>query len=360
MNKEKKKNGFFLTEKDKLLITNYSLFQKSNKLKFKYFKYIKIKILLFIIVFFFVTFNKSRFIYHNLNYINIAMSLNDNYIYIIMVSITSILLNSNNNTFIQFHLLIGNDVKIENQNKITSLKRLNHNSNFTFYNVGNIFNGWKHMRKGITVATFYRSIVGELIKNVDKIIYLDGDTLTYGDLSEMYQLNMQNLYFRGIKEIVRNKYLGEGKDVSKFICAGVMLINLKLIREDHLFDTFKNYYLKFYNKKIYYDDQYIINVLFINKINFLPPKFGIWFMTQQYIKKYESLKPLIYSRDDLINANNKPIIRHLWGTTKEGFYLARKPWNLNKDCQIKKDWQYYANKTGYYSSICEIYKTVCN
>jgi lipopolysaccharide biosynthesis glycosyltransferase len=170
------------------------------------------------------------------------MSLNDNYIYIIMVSITSILLNSNNNTFIQFHLLIGNDVKIENQNKITSLKRLNHNSNFTFYNVGNIFNGWKHMRKGITVATFYRSIVGELIKNVDKIIYLDGDTLTYGDLSEMYQLNMHNLYFRGIKEIVRNKYLGEGKDVSKFICAGVMLINLKLIREDHLFDTFKNYY----------------------------------------------------------------------------------------------------------------------
>jgi lipopolysaccharide biosynthesis glycosyltransferase len=244
MNKEKKKNGFFLTEKDKLLITNYSLFQKSNKLKFKYFKYIKIKILLFIIVFFFVTFNKSRFIYHNLNYINIAMSLNDNYIYIIMVSITSILLNSNNNTFIQFHILIGNDVKIENQNKITSLKRLNHNSNFTFYNVGNIFNGWKHMRKGITVATFYRSIVGEfkIIKNVDKIIYLDGDTLTYGDLSEMYQLNMHNLYFRGIKEIVRNKYLGEGKDVSKFICAGVMLINLKLIREDHLFDTFKNYY----------------------------------------------------------------------------------------------------------------------
>jgi hypothetical protein len=83
-------------------------------------------------------------------------------------------------------------------------------------------------------------------------------------------------------------------------------------------------------------------------------------MTQNYIKKYESLKSLIYSRNDLINANNKPIIRHLWGITKEGFYLARKPWNLNKDCQIKKDWQYYANKTGYYSSICEIYKTVCN
>ena len=360
MNKEKKKNGYYLIEKEKLLITNYSLFQKSNKLKFKSFKYIKIKFLSFIIVFYFLTFNKSIFIYHNLNHIHIAMSLNDNYIYIIMVSITSILLNSNNNTFIQFHLLIGNDVKIENQNKITSLKRLNHNSNFTFYNVGNIFNGWKIKRERITIATFYRSIVGELIKNVDKIIYLDGDTLTYGDLSEMYQLNMHNLYFRGIRELTSSKYVGEEIDKSKFICAGVMLINLKLIREDHLFDTFKNYYLKFYNKKIYYDDQYIINALFINKINFLPPKFGIWFMTQQYIKKYESLKPLIYSRNDLINANNKPIIRHLWGITKEGFFLTRKPWNLKKNCQIKKDWKYYANKTGYYSSICQIYKTVCN
>ena len=46
------------------------------------------------------------------------MSLNNNYTYPIMVSITSILLNSKKNTFIQFHILIGNDVEIENQNKI--------------------------------------------------------------------------------------------------------------------------------------------------------------------------------------------------------------------------------------------------
>jgi hypothetical protein len=108
------------------------------------------------------------------------------------------------------------------------------------------------------------------------------------------------------------------------------------------------------------NNQYIINALFINKINFLPPKFGIWFMTKNNIKQYKSLKPLIYSRNALINANNKPIIRHLWGITKEGFDLERKPWNLKENCQIKKDWQYYANKTGYYSSICEIYKNVCN
>jgi lipopolysaccharide biosynthesis glycosyltransferase len=68
------------------------------------------------------------------------MSLNNNYTYPIMVSITSILLNSNKNTFNQFHILIGNDIEIQNKNKILSLKNINNNTNFSFYNVGNNFN----------------------------------------------------------------------------------------------------------------------------------------------------------------------------------------------------------------------------
>ena len=75
---------------------------------------------------------------------------------------------------------------------------------------------------------------------MNKIIYLDGDTLTDGDISEMYQLNMDNIYFRGIRHIIPEGYETE-IDRSRFICAGVMLMNLKLIRENHIFDTFKNY-----------------------------------------------------------------------------------------------------------------------
>ena len=138
----------------------------------------------FLIIFFFILLFRRTYKYSDI--VNIAMSLNNNYTYPIMVSITSILSNLNKNTFIHFHLLIGNDFEIENQNKIKSLKSINNNSNFSFYNVGNNFNGWIHRRK--SCVSFYRIIIGELIKNVDKIIYLDGDTLIYGDISEMYQL----------------------------------------------------------------------------------------------------------------------------------------------------------------------------
>jgi lipopolysaccharide biosynthesis glycosyltransferase len=147
-----------------------------------------IKYIILVMIFYTLVFKRNNIIYENPSHIHIAMSLNNNYTYPIMVSITSILYNSNKNTFIEFHILIGNDVKIENQNKILSLKNLKNNTNFSFHNVGNNFNGWIHGKKKLTVASFYRSILAELIKNVDKIIYLDGDTLTYGDISEMYQL----------------------------------------------------------------------------------------------------------------------------------------------------------------------------
>ena len=70
-------------------------------------------------------------------------------------------------------------------------------------------------------------------------------------------------------------------------------------------------------------------------------------------------KHIIYTTQELRKANNKPIIRHLWGTTKEGLYLTDKPWLFNQDCKIKKEWEYYARKTGYYDSICKFFKKAC-
>ena len=169
---------------------------------------------------------------------------------------------------------------------------------------------------------------------------------------------MTNIYFRGIREILPNGYYDE-INKTKFICAGVMLMNLKLIRENKVFNIFKNYYFKFYSKKIYYGDQFIINALFKEKIDYLPPKFGIWFMTKNYIKLYKKLKPIIYTTNELKKANEKPIIRHLWGTTKEGLYLKEKPWLFNQSCTIKEEWKYYAKRSGYFSSICMSFKNAC-
>lgn len=331
----------------------------------KYYKLIKLKIL-FIIIFIFY----HLFIFYNyffpyyygklpivLNGIHIAMSLNNNYIFPIMVSITSILLNSRKTTSLYFHILIGKDVEIKNKRRIVSLTKLKNNSYFTFYDVGKNFIGWKHGKKKLTVASFYRMIAAELIRNVSKIIYLDGDTLIYDDLNEMYNLNISNLYFKGIREIVDNN-LEIGMDKNKYICAGVLLMNLELMRIENAFSKFRDYYLKFKNKGIYFGDQHIINDLFKDKIGFLPPKFGIWFIDDKDIENYQKLNPIIYSQNELIESINRPVIRHIWGSTKEG-YLPDKPWLINNYYKIKEEWNYYAKKTAYYTLICKFYRKAC-
>jgi lipopolysaccharide biosynthesis glycosyltransferase len=245
-----------------------------------------------------------------------------------------------------------------NIHKIKSIQKLNYNSEFKFHKVGNVFKGWIHPRKEITIASFYRIILGELIKDVNKIIYLDGDTLIYSDLTEMYQLNMNNLYFRGVREIVNENYEKDLLDKSKYICAGVMLMNLKLIKEECVFNIFKNCYNKYFNQGIYYDDQHIINSLFKEKIGFLPPKFGMWFINENDINNYKQLNPLIYTEQEIRESITKPVIRHIWGNTKEGF-LNGKPWLLIRYMEIKEEWNYYARKTGHYSEICKYYKYAC-
>ena len=282
------------------------------------------------------------------------MSLTNNYTYPIMVSITSILINAKENTFINFHLLIGTDVKASNKRKIKSLKRINNKSNFFFYNVGRFFKGWIHGRRR-TVASFYRIILGNILKNINKIIYLDGDTLTYGDLTQMYKINMDNLYFRGIGE---TKWMNH-KYKKRFICDGVMLMNLYLIRKDNIYYDCKKYYFKFYNIGKYYGDQHIINNLFYDKIGLLPPKYGMFFINKKTIKKYLKFKPLIYTKKELFESINKPIIRHIWGRNIKGTFFYKKPWRSNKHYKINDDWNYYAKKTGYYSSICKFYNKKC-
>ena len=57
----------------------------------------------------------------------------------------------------------------------------------------------------------------------------------------MYELNMDNLYFRGVYQIFPHI---RGKN-HKTICNGVMLININLIREEKLYKKFKKYYGNF-------------------------------------------------------------------------------------------------------------------
>ena len=124
--------------------------------------------------------------------IHVSMSLNDQYSYIVLVSMESILVNCNKNeTFLIFHILCTPDVGKESLMKIKSLMDYYaSNLKIIFYGMGNNFNGYKNIR--FSQAAYYRLLL-PIIVYTDRIIYLDGDTLTITDLAKMYDSNFDNL-----------------------------------------------------------------------------------------------------------------------------------------------------------------------
>lgn len=152
-------------------------------------------------------YNKNNeFIKKKKNNIHICVSLNDRYVYPLLVSIESVLINCNKqNTYMTYYILCAPDLKEITLFKLKSLVyKYPLNLEMIFYNMGNNF--MKLYDRRVSQAAYYR-LLAPIILDIKKIIYLDGDTLTLKDLNDMYKLDFHNNYILGFLD-----YLSGGVD----------------------------------------------------------------------------------------------------------------------------------------------------
>ena len=224
--------------------------------------------------------------------------------------------------------------------------------------MGESYKNWTLYAK-YTQTVYYRLSLSDIIKDLDKIIYLDVDTIVHKDLTELYNLEMGNYYYMGFPAH-ETGYL-EINGTHNFINSGVILINLKELRKMNATKLFVNYYNNFGTKKV---DEYLINAVFYNKIKFLPFKYGIPdFEPNPIIASptvfYNSLNGFCPGTpEDMINGSQNRSITH-------GAYKKEKWWSRNYDelTDIGKSWIFYASKTHLFDEICEKYshyKNICD
>jgi hypothetical protein len=84
----------------------------------------------------------------------------------------------------------------------------------------------------------------------------------------------------------------------------------------------------------------------------------MFFINKKKIQLYKQLNPLIYTEKELLESVYNPVLRHICGINMNN-EKVKKPWKIDYYMKIKSEWNYYAKKTGYYSSICSFYKKVC-
>jgi len=292
------------------------------------------------------------------------VNLNDKYIYPLLISITSALQNSNkNSTTLVYHILYTKDLRKKYINKLKSLLYVYPtNLVLIFYNMGDCFIKFKFQK--FSQVAYYR-LISPIFIPLERIIYHDCDVLVFKDLYELYQTPFENNYVLGFFDLFSDAVDYLGLISEKYINDGVLLMNLKQIREDN--KHYELLYMAANHKKLKHQDQTVVNYVLYPKIGSLPLKFGIFNFPSIFDIKYLYLKKIrqILNITELIQAIEDPSLMHfvlcypkVWSPNSKYVPISTRNGTLYRSsCEkFHKIWIKYAKLTLFYNEIEKKYK----
>lgn len=202
--------------------------------------------------------------------INIAFSINDKHCHYVFFTISMIKKYTTNLDIFVLHT----DLSDKSKDRLKTLETESVNIHFVKID-RDLFSNLPLTLDGITIETYYRYLLPEILVDCDKVIYLDSDLLIRCDVKELWDIDLSQHYLAGVNEIdIINRFpdhkLKLGFDLDElFINAGVLVCNLQKMRQDkithHLFTETER--LK---DIILFQDQDVINIALKGKIAELP------------------------------------------------------------------------------------------
>ena len=127
-----------------------------------------------------------------------------------------------------------------------------------------------------TLTIYFRLFIPCMFPEYDKAIYIDSDTCITGDISELYNIDLKDNLFGGCTDIscqdneLLCKYFetNAGSNIKEYINSGVLLMNMKKLREVE-FERHFLYLLNKYHFDTVCPDQDYINAMAKGKILYL-------------------------------------------------------------------------------------------
>lgn len=266
---------------------------------------------------------------------NICFSLDSNYVEQFVVSATSILKNAKADENICLYILDGGLTKTHKEyiEQLKEIKPFEINyiqmDNSEFKNCPMLCDMNKKFDDyHVTVPTYYRFKLAEVLPKIDKILYLDCDVIVKTSLKEIFDINLDDFSLAMIKDV---NWENEAKrlNLNNYFNAGVMLINLDFWRKN---DIQKKLFEFAQNNKdiILWQDQDVINCVLKDSIKELPNKYNY-----QYF---------LYKEPDFEEYQNCSIL-HMAG--------AFKPWLKPLNHFIYDEYYFYLSFTPFKNKIIE-------
>ncbi len=260
---------------------------------------------------------------------NIACSLDDNYLQHTGIMLISLFTNNSGNRLSIY--ILYSQLKSENKSVLIDLVK-KYKSTIKFIKIPNRLrvNSYK-VTHHVSVSTYFRIFIPELIPGLDKVLYLDSDLIVEDDLLQLYNNQVDEFALAAIPEAAINKTELQNRlminESSKYFNGGVLLLNCNYWRKNNI----TNKLIKFITQnedKIVMWDQDAMNALLSSKCLLLPPKYNLQTSSFAYPDKR-----LQYSKREINEAKFNPVIIH--------FSSSSKPWQFANNHPLKKRYWHY-------------------
>ena len=252
---------------------------------------------------------------------NLALATDANYLPLVHIALQSYF--ETNSAQVHVHLL-SNKVPEEGISQVAELVQRN-GGKFSAYPIDNLAE-----RLGIDVpdtlaiTAYARLFLASILpEDVNKVLYVDCDILFTDDISCLYQTDLKQNFVGGIQDLLLSDWYWKSIKIDTnepYFNSGVLLLPLKLWREENLQDKFMDFLIA-NNGKVYHHDQGIINAVCAGRKTVCLPRYNV--ISNYFNYPYWILKKtarLQYSEAEYKQASTNPAILHFTGV------LSGRPW----------------------------------
>ena len=241
---------------------------------------------------------------------NICLCADNNVVEYMSALIVSILKNSSQDEEFTFHI-ITSSMSEENKNYINDLKQIKkfqlkyyspiHKEKFIKWHTEKTTKKWP-------VEVFFKLDIPFILKDLDKVLYLDCDMIAVNNFKELFSFNIDNYVLAAIEDkFISNSHLKKIKlnKSNTYFNSGLLLINIKYFNTMFPNDSSLEEIDKYLNtiKVVEYPEQDIINAVFNKKIKRLDNKYNY---VSALIKKDKEVQDVIIAHYTLL----KPLYKN--------------------------------------------------
>lgn len=288
-----------------------------------------------------------------LSVVPVVLAADNAYVPMLTTTVYSMLKNASSERCYDI-VVLEKDISSHNKDIMRSFFSAFSHASLRFANVSGVISAYdlSTSNEHISVETYYRFLIQDVLPGYDKVLYLDSDLIIQGDVAELFDTDMGANLISAVIDIdyLGNLNMSDGKrleysrqvlglrDPYGYFQAGVLVMNTAGLRGLHSVEE----WLKIASEPKYiYDDQDILNASCQGRVTYLDNSWNVMNDCGGRIRNVFTFAPAdVYDR--FMEAYAHPRIVHYAG--------FEKPWKPGP-CDFRELYWHYARETPFYESL---------